>query len=503
MIAPLVALARTAAAFVRRHGVFTAALSLVLLAAGLYTWRSLRTADEIAAAPAELPAESERPLLVRAADRPTKEIRVAEGCVTPSCHATFTAAPRRHAAVASGACDACHVQDQGGHTYPLRADDETLCTTCHAISADHAFRHPARAVASGEGDRPASQVACLACHEPHLAAHRGLLNTPSLDATCAQCHPRVTSPVQHPPYAAQQCDTCHAPHGGDSARLLVGGDGANHCRQCHSDVVARVETLAHSHCDIDGGCLACHEAHAGNERHLLSAPPRDLCITCHPTVGKAIGSLVSHDAVLTGEQCVTCHDPHASSLPKMLRANQIDICLNCHAKPVTAHDGRAIAAMADSLRTSPIVHGAIRHGDCSACHTIHGGEHAKLLRSLPSEAVFGAGEQSTFGLCFACHDPTLVQANGSTSFRDGPRNLHEVHLRGQAKDRGCGSCHAAHAGSLPRLIATTVNYQGSGWAMPMRFELTPDGGSCAPGCHEKLAYRRSGEQPPNEPRSAP
>ena len=47
-----------------------------------------------------------------------------------------------------------------------------------------------------------------------------------------------------------------------------------------------------------------------------------------------------------------------------------------------------------------------------------------------------------------------------------------------------------HAGELPRLIVETVNYQGSDWEMPMEFSLTADGGRCAPGCHEPLAYSR-------------
>jgi predicted CXXCH cytochrome family protein len=415
--------------------------------------------------------------------RPDRLITFTDGCLSSECHANYTLAPVQHAAIAESACETCHASDTGGHVYPLLAPKEHLCASCHAKSEHTTFQH-----------RAMTEDGCLACHDPHVSHTKGLLKAASMDEACAGCHPRTTASFAHKPYAADRCDSCHDTHGSDFPKLLFSGEGANHCRQCHSDLVDRVEVSPHSHCDIDGGCLACHAPHGSDHKHLLPSAPRDLCVTCHPNVGSAVsGAHVSHDAVLTGEQCVTCHDPHASQLPKMLRDSQTEICLSCHAKPLKAADGRTIAALADALHNSPVVHGAIRHGDCSACHAIHGGSHAKLLKEAGPNELLAPGEARTYALCFTCHDPTLMDPKGTTQFRNGSRNLHDLHLRGAQQSRGCGSCHAAHAGSLPRLIATTVNFQGSGWAMPMKFVLSPEGGSCAPGCHEKLSYSRNAD----------
>ncbi len=85
-----------------------------------------------------------------------------------------------------------------------------------------------------------------------------------------------------------------------------------------------------------------------------------------------------------------------------------------------------------------------------------------------------------------------MQANApnATLFRDGAKNLHATHLQSAERSGGCSDCHSVHAGELPRLIVETVHYQGSEWATPMGFVLTDDGGGCAPGCHEPLAYSR-------------
>jgi formate-dependent nitrite reductase cytochrome c552 subunit len=98
-------------------------------------------------------------------------------------------------------------------------------------------------------------------------------------------------------------------------------------------------------------------------------------------------------------------------------------------------------------------------------------------------------------MCFSCHDPGLIKAVAGTQFRHGHRNLHEVHLRSGGGASACGACHAVHAGNLPRLIAETVNYEGSDWAEPLGFRLAPEGGSCAPACHEPMSYRRSPPPP--------
>lgn len=460
-----------------RTAIAVGAGGLVLLVVAGILVRSLRRHS------AEPPPEVAPPpveLVSGPAPRPTTVVHLGETCVTPACHATFRDDAFHHAPIAANACGTCHADDSGGHVYPLAHPKDALCSGCHSIAEKHRFQHKAM-----------SDDGCLACHTPHSGKDRMLLRQGTTTATCAQCHPRLDAPKSHKPYAAGSCDSCHDPHGADNPTLIFGGEGLDQCRQCHADIVDRVETSLHSHCAIERGCLACHSPHAAEHDGLLPAPPRDLCVTCHPDVGKTVGAAtVSHDAVLAGHQCVNCHDPHASDHPKMLRDSQAKVCLSCHDKAVKATDGRQIPEMATALAAAPVVHGAIRHGDCSACHSMHGGEHARLLKEALPNVPLGPYDARNYALCFSCHDPKLAERASATQFRDGNKNLHEIHLRGDERSSGCGSCHTVHTGELPRLIAKTVNFQGSGWAMPIDFTITEDGGSCTPGCHEPLAYSR-------------
>ncbi len=413
-------------------------------------------------------------------ERPTRVVTFAEGCTTSGCHTDVTVAAAVHAPVAQSACDTCHAPDAGGHTYPLLRPKASLCSTCHDTGGHDQFQH-----------KSLSDQACLACHDPHKGTTRALLAASTIRETCARCHPATEGHSQHTPYADGRCGECHDPHSADNRHLLLGGQGAALCNRCHTEVVHAVETSPHAHRTLEGGCSACHAPHASDRPDLLHTQPRELCITCHADVAKAVSTaVVTHDPVLKDDQCVTCHDPHASDNPRMLRASQRQVCLSCHDKEIIATNGRKVAALAPSLATSPVVHGAITHGDCSACHSVHGGEHERLLRQINPGVLTGAYDAGNYALCFACHDKSVAETGTGTLFRDGGRNLHEVHLRAGEKSRGCASCHAVHSSDLPRLIATTVKYEGSEWAMPMKFVITPAGGSCAPGCHEPMAYSR-------------
>ena len=441
-------------------------------------------------AASHVPPGAESPMIrlaVQPAPRPTTAVAFEEGCVRADCHARFQDAPVIHVPAAEDACDACHAPDTGGHVYPQRRPRGQVCSTCHDTAGHRLFQHKAM-----------SEDACLACHDPHVNDTPALLAGVSAADTCARCHPRSEGRTIHPPYAADRCESCHDPHGADNSLLLLGGAGADHCRLCHASTAHDVDAGAAFHADVRGSCLACHSGHASDHDALLPSEPRDLCVSCHATIGATIASAtVSHDPVLTGHQCVSCHDPHDSRNPRMLRNTQAEVCLSCHEDAVTGADGRVIPAMGEAIASSPVVHGAVRHGDCSACHSVHGATHERLLREIDPDVLPGPYDRRNYALCFSCHDPDLAEAGATTLFRDGARNLHEVHLRSESGASGCGACHAVHAGELPRLIATTVNYQGSDWGMPMGFELAPDGGSCAPPCHEPMSYHRtSTDHPP-------
>lgn len=182
----------------------------------------------------------------------------------------------------------------------------------------------------------------------------------------------------------------------------------------------------------------------------------------------------------------------------MLRDEHAPVCMNCHSQPVVAYDGRTIPDMATVVTGMSTAHGAVAAGNCAGCHSVHGGEHARLLKELNPAILVGSFDIRNYALCFSCHDQNLALADvpEATAFRHGSVNLHRLHLQAGDRSRTCASCHAVHSSNHPRLIAETVAYDGSTWMMPMGFFLTPDGGGCAPGCHEPLQYSRSASSSP-------
>lgn len=416
------------------------------------------------------------------APRPAEVVKFEQGCATAECHAAMRPGKARHPAVASAACGQCHEPDAGGHVYPFRGDGTSACTSCHVSKPHGRFDHGAM-----------TDTGCTGCHSVHKDEARYLLAAGTIGATCATCHPIQRGAHDHVPYATGRCDLCHDPHGSNAPALLSGSGGPDHCRRCHAATVELTHTAPHSHARVAEGCVACHAPHSAPADHLLRAEPRAMCVRCHEEVGREVaGATISHDAVLKGDQCGSCHEPHGSSSPSMLRADQTTVCLKCHAEPVRAADGRIIAAM-HSVATTPVVHGPVASGQCSACHTVHGGSHQKLLTGLNPKVPAMGFDLRNFALCFSCHDPALVLDDraGATLFRDGEENLHRSHMMSTKGGRSCAVCHVFHGGDSPRLMARSVAFEGSAWAMPINFRVTEDGGTCSPGCHEPLGYGRT------------
>lgn len=470
----------------RRQKLSIAVGAGVLVAGGALAWWGVRSAY----LKVNLPENPDGSVLLAnvPAPKPTKVVTFQQGCTTSRCHADMTSAPAVHAPIAQGTCDTCHAPDAGGHTYPLLRAKSTLCTSCHDTGLHELFQHQAM-----------GEDGCLACHNPHAGPTRALLAAGGERETCARCHPRTEGSLRHKPYAGDRCDSCHDPHGTDNRHLLLGGAGEAHCALCHANVVHEVEGGPHD--KIEARCLSCHAPHASDHKSLMLASTSATCIACHPKIGQTIANaVVSHDPVLKGEQCTTCHDPHASGNTKMLRDTKAKVCLSCHDKPQKARDGRAIPAMAATLAHAPVVHGAVQLGDCTACHSVHGSNHERLLREGAANILLGPYDLRNYALCFSCHDPNLAEPAGATAFRDDATNLHTVHLKAGERSRSCATCHTVHAGDLPRLISKNVNLDGATWSMPMGFSLTSDGGRCASACHETLSYSRRPGGAKSEPK---
>ena len=136
------------------------------------------------------------------------------------------------------------------------------------------------------------------------------------------------------------------------------------------------------------------------------------------------------------------------------------------------------------------IHAPVSDPGCSACHAAHTPDNFFLLSAAYPTGSYSDGKKENFAHCFDCHDPALmeeVETTSATSFRDGNKNLHYVHVT-REKSRNCTTCHDIHGSKYTYLVAEKVPF--GKWEMPMKFSVTGTGGSCLTGCHKKLSYSR-------------
>ena len=422
--------------------------------------------------------------LVGASRYPTAGAQTAD-CVTADCHTTVRAGQFLHAPTALRKCDACHRPTEGRHTFALQAPKQELCVQCHT-QAERTYVH-----------RPVGQGDCTECHNPHGSDQRYILRDDPDGPLCWRCHERdlfQERKFPHAPAAAGACLVCHEAHSAWHAGLLV-ESSATLCVRCHGDVAERLEISRHAHPPAaNNECVLCHAPHASDFPYHLRAQPRELCSSCHSQVIGGHDAHRVHGALETEESCIACHRGHGGALPKLLARPPLDECLSCHDEPMQAAGGERLTDMAALLQNNPNHHGPIRQADCSACHNPHASDQFRLLVKEYPPDFYAPFDLKYYALCFTCHLQELVTAPagpGVTGFRDGERNLHYVHVNNEKKGRTCRACHEVHASRRPFHIRDKVPYGAGGWEIEINFEAAPEGGRCAPGCHEPKTYNRS------------
>lgn len=418
-------------------------------------------------------------------------------CTTSECHTTQLDHPFLHGPTAVSACDACHdYVDPTAHTFTLKREGRDLCLFCHIDKkgSEGPFVH-----------KPMADGQCLSCHDPHGAHTRELLRKPTVNAVCLDCHTdTMHGSVAHAP-AAENCTVCHESHTASHASLLRTAP-RDLCASCHEDVFKAIGSMAHPHQPAEADCLTCHSPHATDSMACLKAPPKDLCLSCHAEVGRTISAATHPHTATTDERaCLNCHSAHASDHEQQLLKDTIATCLDCHAKPIKVAENRIVPGVPELAKEGYFLHGPVKLGDCSACHTVHGGSLGALLVEPYPASFYQTYTDDAYALCFKCHDKELMhQTDGpnQTRFRDGDRNLHAVHVTSGPQGRSCRACHAVHASQFESLMANQVTF--GQWKLPINYQPTPTGGSCAPGCHKPETYNRDhpSATPLNEPEPA-
>ena len=421
--------------------------------------------------------------------------RIEPGTICTECHQDVADKAIVHRPVRWNNCQLCHVQaDPELHAFTPPESMGAVCAECHVMPKRHSMHAPVR-----DGD-------CLPCHVPHQSDDRFMLRYSTEIELCGQCHEDQVGKDKeflHGPAAVGACSLCHFSHSSNEPKLLR-KSGTEACLECHVDMQDMFSGALTVHTPVSQDCALCHDAHASDHRYQLKAAPKALCMDCHqPMIDELKAKPIFHEALNNEEGCAYCHEAHSSPYPSMLKRPVRDLCMSCHSAAIEREDGSALPGMGKVIDESTHLHGPIKEGNCSACHDPHGSVTFSLLRDPYPKSFYAPYKQESYALCFRCHDVgafAVSTTEALTSFRDGDRNLHFLHVNDVKKGRTCRACHETHGSDLPKHMTKVVAF--GTWELPVNFVMTPTGGSCAPGCHEAHAYDRitpaGGETPPAE-----
>lgn len=414
---------------------------------------------------------------------------LADSCLSGGCHQAIDDLRYRHQPVTEGDCLSCHLAT--GETHPadgrqgftLAAQGADLCNRCHSLPTGMKKVH--LPVAEGE---------CLSCHRPHGSAGRFLLDdSDDLGPLCFSCHDRAPFqlPTAHGPVAAGACTACHSPHASELDFLLL-AKGQESCLKCHDDFARQMQEAAVIHPPVrKSPCTSCHSPHSSATVALLTGEMPELCLGCHAQIGKIVAEAKNQHPPLRSENgCGSCHNSHFSRSAGLLPLDEQSLCLNCHGEDQQGSSSRR--NIQKEISGAKVLHGPLNEKKCSPCHNPHGSDHPRLLSGAFPDSLYFPYQSGGYDFCLDCHDRNLLRFKETTiytEFRNGDLNLHFLHVADKRKGRSCRFCHATHASDAPKLISKKGVAFGE-WDIPIRLELSPSGGSCAPGCHAPLAYDR-------------
>jgi DmsE family decaheme c-type cytochrome len=167
-------------------------------------------------------------------------------------HPNFDRSPHAKANVGCLSCHSVHASETPEHL--LKAEQPKLCFQCHTDTKpafDMPFHHPVN-----EG-----AVSCSDCHDPHgTFGNNNLKSTADQNAICTKCHAETRGPFvyEHAAVKAEGCVGCHSPHGSQNARMLNMPSVNTLCNQCHSPVSSHTVIGMGQGSSELSPCTSCH-----------------------------------------------------------------------------------------------------------------------------------------------------------------------------------------------------------------------------------------------------
>jgi DmsE family decaheme c-type cytochrome len=167
-------------------------------------------------------------------------------------HANFERSAHAKGNVSCIGCHSVHKGEENEHL--LKAPQPTLCYQCHSDIKPQfsmAFHHKVN-----EG-----LVQCTDCHDAHgTFSSKNLKSTADQNAICTKCHTETRGPFvyEHVAVKAEGCVGCHTPHGSQNPRLLNAPSINTLCNECHSPVAAgTIHGMGTGSADMQP-CINCH-----------------------------------------------------------------------------------------------------------------------------------------------------------------------------------------------------------------------------------------------------
>jgi len=344
--------------------------------------------------------------------------------------------------------------------------------------------------------KPVTEGQCLQCHNPHGGKTSNFLRGETMTDLCAKCHKDVTGGKSHVhgPVAAGACASCHQGHSSKFPKLLA-VQGRDLCLSCHSEMKAQMAKVKFQHKAVEQDCSICHDAHASNFAMQIKQSPLQLCTSCHEhdkIKAAAMDSTHKHSVVTNDAACLNCHTAHGGDLAKLMRTDQIKVCMKCHDQKIDrGKDVKAVAAVSELLDPKMIKHGPAADGNCGGCHNVHGSNVSRLLKKEYPEVFYQGFALDKYDLCFTCHDKQLVVTEKTTGLTNFRNGEVNLHyLHVNKSDKG-RSCRACHTVHASSNSSQIRDSVPYGkWQMPLNFKKAETGGSCSPGCHKPLEYDR-------------
>jgi DmsE family decaheme c-type cytochrome len=167
-------------------------------------------------------------------------------------HPDFDRSPHAKAGVS---CVSCHSVHKSTTTENLlKASQPALCYQCHGdvrAAVSMPFHHPVN-----EG-----VVKCSDCHDVHgTFGNNNLRSTADQNRICTKCHADTRGPYvyEHAAVKAEGCLGCHSPHGSQNPRMLNMPSINTLCNQCHSRVANATIHGMGAGSDDETPCTSCH-----------------------------------------------------------------------------------------------------------------------------------------------------------------------------------------------------------------------------------------------------